>query len=73
MTNDLIRLAIDRACESMGGSDGLFSAAGFSCKFCDLLPTDTTLDGHVVRALLTGRNDVMPLPDGSHYRRIKEE
>jgi len=45
MSNDLIRLAMERAV-----------AAG------------AALDGHVVRAMLTGRGDVEPLKGGSHYR-----
>jgi hypothetical protein len=31
------------------------------------------IDGHVVRAVLTGRRDVEPEPDGAHYRRALPE
>lgn len=68
--NDLIRLAIDRACESMGGRDGLFSAAGFSIEMVKLAGVSNQIDGLVVRAILTGRDDVEPQENGCHYIRI---
>ena len=67
--NDMIRLAVDRACEDFGDPE-LFNAAGFACAIKDLSRTKGVLDGRVVRVLLTGRSDVMPETDGSHYRRI---
>lgn len=73
--NDLIRLAIDRACimYSKDGIGGVFHAAGFSEAIRGLAgTTDTVLDGHIVRLLLTGRDDVKPMKDGSYYKRISE-
>ena len=70
--NDLVRLAIDRACDSMGGRDGLFSAAGFSIAMTKLAGVNNQIDGLVVRTILTGRDDVTPLKDGCHYTRITE-
>jgi hypothetical protein len=65
--NDVIRMAIDRACVSMGGNDGLFSAAGFANAILEIARSSGTIDGKVIRVILTGRPDVMPAKDGSHY------
>ena len=65
--NDVIRLAIDRACINMGGNDGLFSAAGFSDAIANLAGTNSVLDGNIVRVILTGRQDIEPQKNGSHY------
>jgi hypothetical protein len=71
--NDVMRLAIDKACMSFGGTDGMFSAAGFASAIRKMSDTEGLLDGNVVRLLLTGRNDVIPLHDGCHYKRLIEK
>lgn len=69
--NDLVRLAMDRAVKAFGDKgDGLFNAAGFGLAIHRLAGVTGGMDGHVVRAVLTGRPDVKPEPDGSHYRRV---
>jgi hypothetical protein len=71
MCNDLVRLAIDRAVKRFGDKgDGLFSAAGFSVELIGLADLRGSVDGHLVRVILTGRADVSPEPDGAHYRRV---
>ena len=71
MRNDLIRLAIDRAVDDFGNrSDGLFNAAGFGINLMGIANLTGTIDGHLVRVILTGREDVAVEPDGAHYRRI---
>lgn len=71
MRNDLVRLAIDRAVDCFGNrGDGLFNAAGFGIELMGLANLKGSVDGHLVRAILTGRDDVAIEPDGSHYRRI---
>lgn len=70
MTNDVVRLAIDRAVKRFGDKgDGLFNAAGFGIELMKLAGLNGSVDGLLVRAMLTGRPDVMPEPDGAHYRR----
>lgn len=72
-TNDLVRLAIDRAVTSWGGTgatENIFTAAGFSSAIMKLAGVTGALDGLVVRVILAGRADVEPRPDGCHYRRI---
>lgn len=67
--NDLIRLAMERAVDRFGGrGDNLFNGAGFSQEFCALAKVNACLDGHIVRAMLTGRPDVEPMWGGSHYK-----
>lgn len=69
--NDLVRLAIDRAVRDFGDKgDGLFNAAGFGLRLGQLAGIKGGIDGHVVRAILTGRPDVAPESDGAHYRRL---
>lgn len=69
MNNDLVGLAMDRAVKSFGG-DGIFNAAGFSNELMRLANLKGSIDGHLVRAILTGRADVMVLHGGAHYQRI---
>lgn len=59
--NDLIRLAMERACALFGGSDGVFSNAAFSKAFARLAGVQGPIDGMIVRAMLTGRTDVRVL------------
>ena len=67
--NDLIRLVAERATESFGGSnDGVFNSAHFSNEFIKLSPTSEQIDGHLVRMMLTGRDDIEVLSGGAHYR-----
>lgn len=66
--NDLIRLACERAAQRFGDKgDGLFCSANFSLAFADLAGVNGTIDGKIVRAMLTGRRDVRILR-GSHFR-----
>lgn len=68
---DLVRLAINEAIVRFGDEgDGVFNAANFSVAFCDMLGIRGTIDGVVVRGILSGRSDVEALR-GSHYRRIR--
>jgi hypothetical protein len=67
--NDLIALAIQRACEKFGSRD-VFSGACFSHALTGLAGLKDPIDGKLVRAILTGRTDVVPMEGGSHYRRI---
>lgn len=68
MSNDLIRLAAERAAKAFGGGDGTFNGAGFSNEFAAIAGIRGAIDGHAVRAMLTGRADVRILKDGAHYR-----
>jgi len=71
--NDLIRLAIERAvCRygSAGTGDGVFTSACFSNEFTPLAGVKTQLDGRIVRAMLTGRDDVEVLHGGAHFRML---
>lgn len=69
--NDLVRLVVDRAVRRFGDKgDGLFNAAGFGIELAKAAGVSGSVDGQIVRAILTGRPDVRPDADGSHYRRI---
>ena len=69
--NDLVALAIHRACEKFGSRD-VFNGACFSHALTGLAGLKDPIDGRLVRAILTGRTDVVPMEGGSHYRRIYE-
>jgi hypothetical protein len=69
--NDLVSLAMFRATEKFGGTDGIFNAACFSAEFRRLAGVDGLLDGRVVQAILCGRSDVVPLKGGAHYRHVQ--
>ncbi len=69
--NDLIRLAASRACDSFGGNDGTFNAAGFSQEFIKMSPTSNQIDGHIVRMMLTGRPDIQVLKGDAHFRLVQ--
>ena len=69
MSNDLIRLAMERAVRVYDhrGGKKIFNAAGFAGEFAKLAGVSTRVDGLIVRAMLTGRSDVVPLAGGAHY------
>lgn len=69
---DLIGLAVTLAAERFGSeqtgeTDGIFNAANFSAAFCELARVVDPIDGRIVAAILSGRRDVVRLPDGAHY------
>jgi hypothetical protein len=66
MNEDLVRRAMENAARSYGEGK-LFNAAGFSQEFTRLAGVSTQLDGHIVRAILSGRPDVIHLPGGAHF------
>lgn len=74
---ELIRDAMILATSHFGGNDGVFNAANFSQAFRTLCYERlgarlvTSLDGHVVRGILAGREDVDMLYGGNHFR-VKE-
>lgn len=70
MTNDMVAMAMDDAAALFGSGDGTFTSATFSQAFTTLAHVNTTLDGHVVTAILSGRNDVVFLGQ-SHWRVIR--
>ena len=65
--NDLIYWICEEATKRFGGNDDLFNAAGFSQELCKIAGVRGEIDGRIVRALLTGRPDIMPL-QGGHYK-----
>lgn len=66
---DLILIAAEQAAEAFGGGDGTFNAAGFSNCMMKLVNLRGTIDGNLVRAILSGRPDIEFLaPGDSHYR-----
>lgn len=67
--NDVIRLAMERAAARFGGADGMFNGAGFSSALMRLANLSGVIDGQLVRTMLTGRSDVIPL-GGGHYRMV---
>lgn len=52
-----------------GKAEDIFNAAGFSSAMMKLAGIRGALDGHVVRAMLKGRNDVEAL-SGGYYQYI---
>jgi hypothetical protein len=71
--NDLVALAVDRATELYGKQfrDGVFTAATFSKAITDLAGLNATIDGRLVRVILSGRPDVDCLGEGM-YRRVRK-
>lgn len=60
------------AADRYGGTERIFNAAGFSQAFCQLSGVPgTTLDGKLVRAILSGRPDCALLWGSSHFRIIQ--
>lgn len=71
MSNDLIRLAMERAVRRFGErGDDIFNAAGFSKAMMDLAGLRGVIDGHLVRAMLAGRADVIPHGD-AHFTLVR--
>ena len=52
MRFDAIRIAINRAQRSFGGSDGVFTAAGLAHAISSLSETGRMMDGRVVEMIL---------------------
>ncbi len=67
MSNDMIRLAMEQAARRFGSRD-VFNAANFSAAFGRMCDVRGTLDGHWVRGILCGRDDVEVLRGGAHFR-----
>lgn len=59
MCNDLVRLAMERACESYG-SPLVFNLANLSEQISKLAGVKGPIDGEVLRVILAGRADVRP-------------
>jgi hypothetical protein len=68
--SDLVALAMEQASADFGGSDGVFNGTCFSQALTRLAGVKAAIDGRIVRAILWGRADVVPLRGGSHYRII---
>lgn len=67
--NDLIHFAMERACVIFGDrGDGVFNSACFSKAFSRISGVRAVIDGWIVRAMFVGRDDVTPMPGGSHWR-----
>ncbi len=64
----MIAWTMRRACRRFGGTDGTFNAAGFSQAWSDVTGIRGGLGGETVAAMLHGRNDVVVLRGGAHYR-----
>ena len=72
--NDLIRLVCERAVQRFSHDPKnlkVFNGAGFSQALVAMGSTTTQIDGHIVRMILTGRDDVQILAGGAHYRLIE--
>lgn len=69
---DMIRVVAEGAVRSFGPkkSDGIFQASNFACAFREVTGIQVTLDGQVVRAMLSGRRDIVPLAGGATYRLV---
>lgn len=70
---DLIHLAMRRAAERFGGKDKTFNAANFAQAFRAIAGVENLLDGREVEVILCGRNDVVQLHGGAHYRILEEK
>lgn len=70
MSVDVVRLAMLDAVVAFGhgGPPGVFNAAGFGLAFCRRAGVQGSLDGKLVRAILSGRSDVKVLAGGAHFR-----
>lgn len=73
--NDTIRLAMEQAADNFmaveGPRDGVFNAAGFAQAIARIAGVSPGPDGRLVRAMLSGRDDVEPLSGGAHYRLLE--
>lgn len=72
MTNDLIRLACERASRKFGDAR-MFNSACFGTVFATLAGVSGGIDGKIVRAMLTGRDDIEVLSGGCHFRMLDKE
>jgi hypothetical protein len=68
---DLVNLAMRRACEKFDRSDKVFNAAGFGTELAKLANIGGVIEGNLVEVILCGRDDVVQLSGGSHYRLIE--
>lgn len=69
MTNfDVVRLAAEQATKRFDSSDSVFNAAGFGKSLMQIAGLKGVIDGHLVRAILCGRNDIEILKGGAHFR-----
>lgn len=62
----------ERAIELAAKGELVFSNAGFARALSKFLCFKTTIDGFIVRAVLAGRDFVELLPDGQHYRIVRD-
>ena len=73
MKFDCVRLAMIQAAEAFkdneasGFNSGLFNSAGFSQALCRIAGVNSQIDGHLVRAILCGRDDVRECRGGCHW------
>jgi hypothetical protein len=68
--NDMMRYAMEKAAKTFGGSDGMFNLACLSNSITRICGIKGVIDGEILRCLLVGRNDVLPLSGGAHFRLI---
>lgn len=69
---DLVHLAMRRAVEKFGGNEKVFNGAGFGVELMRLANLQGGIDGHLVEAILCGREDVRQLSGGAHYLLIEK-
>jgi len=71
---DTVWLAMHQAVEDFGGEEeGIFNAAGFGAALMRIAGLKGVIDGHLVRAILSGRTDVEILkPGDAHFRLLGE-
>lgn len=70
--NDMIHYAIMIACRLYGGEkDCMFSNACLSAAIMKMIGHKGVIDGGIIRAILTGRTDVIALKGGSHYQMVE--
>jgi len=67
--SDLVHLAIERAVRAYNGDSVgvIFNNAGFAQEFAKLAGINTPPDGNIIRAILSGRDDIIELGK-SHYQ-----
>lgn len=72
-SRNMVRTAMEDAVKKFGGNDNIFNSAGFGSSLMRLANLRGGLDGNLVEAILSGRNDVQQLQGGAHYRLLKED
>lgn len=70
---DVVHIAMRRAAEKFGGSDKVFNGAGFGTELAKIANLAGGVDGSLVEVVLCGRDDVVQLSGGSHYRLIERK